>query len=150
MPIQIIATEGVLPVAKEQEVFAALSDCFLRSHGLIGNAFMTPNVIGEITIVAKGRTFSGGKPSEIVIVELKAPSFAFATSEQKQGFITEATDIVVKATGGKHPKDRIYINMVYAVDGMWGIAGKAYSNAQLGDAISGKTCCAEKNAACCG
>lgn len=135
MPLQIIATEGVIPVSAEQELFAAVTDTFLKLHNVLGNAFMTPNVIGEFSIVPKGRTFAGGKADDIVIVELKAPSFALETAEQKQAFVAEVTDLVVKATGGKHSRDRIYVNMVYAIDGLWGIAGKAYTNADLGAAI---------------
>jgi phenylpyruvate tautomerase PptA (4-oxalocrotonate tautomerase family) len=135
MPIQIIATEGVIPVSAEAGLFAAVTDTFLKLHNILGNAFMTPNVIGEFSVIPKGRTFAGGKPDDIVIVELKAPSFALETPEQKRMFVGEVTDLVVKATGGEHPRDRIYVNMVYAIDGLWGIGGKAYTNADLGTAI---------------
>ena len=35
-----------------------------------------------------------------------------------------------------HDGERIFVNMVYAVDGLWGIGGKAYTNAELGEAVS--------------
>lgn len=142
MPMNIIVTEGILSESAEQSVFAALTDLFLKQHNLTGNGFMTPNTIGEFTIVPKGKSYAGGKPANIAIVELRVPSFALESAEQKQAFITEATEIVLKAANGKLPKDHIWVNMVYAVDGLWGIAGKAYSNAELGEAISkaGKTC----------
>lgn len=136
MPITVQATEGVFTEQAEREVFANLTASFLKLHHLAGNGFMTPNVIGEIVTIPQGKSFSGGKPENIVIVELKVPSFALATAEQKQAFIAEATDIVHSGSGKKHPKDRTYVNMVYAVDGLWGIAGKAYTNAQLGEAVS--------------
>jgi hypothetical protein len=60
MPIQIIVPEGVLSADAEAEAFKKLTDLLLRLHGLSGNKFMTPNVIGEVTVVPKGRTFSGG------------------------------------------------------------------------------------------
>jgi phenylpyruvate tautomerase PptA (4-oxalocrotonate tautomerase family) len=135
MPIQIIATEGVIPVSAERELFAAVTDTFLKLHSLNDNTFMTPNVIGEISIVPKGRTFSGGKPTDIVIVELKTPSFALDSIEQKVSFVADVTDAVVKATGGAFPKDHIFVNQVHAIDGVWGIGGKAYTNADLGEAI---------------
>lgn len=137
MPITVYATEGVLPSeAIEQQVFAELTASFLKQHKLTGNKFLTPNVIGEVTTIPKGKSFSGGKPNNIVIVELKVPSFALASPKQKQGFVAEATEIVANATGGRHPKERIFVNMVYAIDGLWGIAGKAYTNADLTDAVS--------------
>jgi phenylpyruvate tautomerase PptA (4-oxalocrotonate tautomerase family) len=135
MPITVIATEGVLSAQAEREVFANLTESFLKLHNLSGNAFMTPNVIGEVSIVPKGKSFSGGKPDDLVIVELKVPSFALSSPQQKQAFIGEATEIIEAATGGKHPRDRIFVNMVYAVDGLWGIGGNAYTNAELGEAV---------------
>jgi phenylpyruvate tautomerase PptA (4-oxalocrotonate tautomerase family) len=136
MPITVHATEGVLSETAEREVFAELTNCFLRHHQLSGNQFMTPNVIGEISIIPKGRSFAGGTPADIVVVELKVPSFALADPAQKAAFVADATDIVHGATGGRQPKDRIFVNMVYAVDGLWGIAGKAYSNSDLLEAVS--------------
>jgi phenylpyruvate tautomerase PptA (4-oxalocrotonate tautomerase family) len=131
MPVQIIATEGVIPVSEEEALFSGVTKAFLKAHDLVGNNFMTPNIIGEFSIVPKGRTFSGGKRADLVIIETKSPSFAFESQEQKQAFTTEVTDLVTKATGGKHPRDRIFVNMVYAVDGSWGIGGRAYTNACL-------------------
>jgi hypothetical protein len=59
------------------------------------------------------------------------PGFAFATREIQQGYVAEATAIVHAASGGRQPKERIWVNVVHAVDGAWGIAGQALSNAQL-------------------
>ncbi len=36
---------------------------------------------------------------------------------------------------GKQPKDNIYINVVYAVDGAWNFGGKALTDAQIGEAV---------------
>lgn len=136
MPISVFATEGVLTDAQQTDVFAALTESFLRQHNLKGNAFLTPNVIGEVNVIPKGKSFSGGKPNDIVIVELKVPSFALAEPAQKQAFVAEATEIVSRATGGRHPRERIFVNMVYAVDGLWGIGGRAYTNGELGEAVA--------------
>jgi phenylpyruvate tautomerase PptA (4-oxalocrotonate tautomerase family) len=136
MPITIQATQGVFTEKQEQQVFSVVNDLFLKLHNLSDNPFIKPNVIGEIHTIPKGKSFSAGKPDNIVIIELKVPSFVLASAEQKQAFIGGATDIVFEATNGKHPKNRTYVNMVYAVDGLWGIAGKAYTNQELGEAVS--------------
>lgn len=136
MPINVLATDGILSPAAQQQVFADLTASFLRHHDLTGNPFITPNVIGEINTIPKGRSFAGGAASDIVVVELKVPSFALASPAQKAGFIADATEIVFKAAGGRHPRERIFVNMVYAVDGLWGIGGRAYTNAELGEAVS--------------
>ena len=97
---------------------------------------MTPNVVGEISIVPKGRTFAGGKPDNIVIIELKVPSFALTTQEQKQSFVKEVTEVALNASSGRVIRERVYVNMVYAVDGLWGIGGRTFTNHELGEAIA--------------
>jgi hypothetical protein len=39
-------------------------------------------------------------------------------------------------SGGRQPKDRIWVNVVHALEGAWGIAGQAMTVAQLEEAIS--------------
>ncbi|MBR0716342.1 Tautomerase enzyme [Bradyrhizobium liaoningense] len=136
MPINVLVTDGILSATAQQQMFAELTASFLRHHDLAGNSFLTPNVIGEINTVPRGKSFAGGASNDIVVVELKVPSFALGTPAQKAGFIADATEIVFRAAEGRHPRERIFVNMVYAVDGLWGIGGKAYTNAELGEAVS--------------
>src|SRR3979411_177213 len=93
MPRQIIVPEGVLTADAEAEAFKKLTDLLLRLHGLSGNKFMTPNVIGEVTVVPKGRTFPGVARTDIAVFELKVPSFVLPTQELKDAWIGEGTDI---------------------------------------------------------
>lgn len=137
MPYLVVVSEGVLTEAAEQAVFADLTDLLLGLHGLEGNAFMTPNVIGEINVIPEGRTFSGGRRENIAVVELTVPSFVLGTEDLKDRWVRGVTDIVERHADGTLPRDRIYANVKHAVDGTWGIAGVAYSNAELGAAISG-------------
>jgi hypothetical protein len=134
MPIQIIVPEGALTPAAEAEAFRKLT--LLRLHGLTGNRFMTPNVIGEVTVVPKGRTFSGGEAADIAVFELKVPSFVLPTQELKDAWISEGTMIIEEAARGRIKREHIFANVNYAVEGAWGIGGKAYSNAELGSAVS--------------
>src|SRR6266496_162132 len=106
MPIQIIVPEGTLSAEAQAEAFRKLTELLLRLHGLTGNRFMTPNVIGEVTVVPKGRTFSGGKPTDIAVFELKVPSFVLPTQELKDAWIAEGTAIVEQAAAAQ-------INRVY-------------------------------------
>ncbi len=136
MPIQIIVPEGVLTAEAETEAFRKLTDLLLRLHGLTGNKFMTPNVIGEVTVVPTGRSFSGGRPADIAVFELKVPSFVLPTQELKQAWIAEGTDIIEKAASGRLKREHIFANVSYAVEGAWGIGGVAYSNPDLGAAVA--------------
>jgi len=136
MPIQVIVPEGVLTAGAEAEVFRKLTDLLLRLHGLTGNRFMTPNVIGEITVVPRGRTFSGGQPADVAIFELKVPSFVLPTQALKDAWIVEGTAIIEAAAAGRIKREQIFGNVSYAVDGAWGIGGVAYNNTDLGAAVA--------------
>lgn len=136
MPLTFTFTEGALPQGAEKEVVAKLTDSMLKWHGLAGNKAMTPTITGQVHIMPKGRTFTGGKELSGAWVEWKTPAFAFATREIQIGHTEEATNIVHEASGGKLPKSQIWVNVVHAVDGAWGINGKAMTNAELGVAIS--------------
>ena len=135
MPIQIIMTEGLTSKADAQKMHTQVGQAFLDNHQISNNQFMLPNIIGEVVFMDPDITFSGLKASPIAVVELRVPSFTFGTQEQKDSFVQKATDIILDATNGKLPKESIWVNAVYAVDGLWGIAGKAYTNEQLGAAI---------------
>jgi hypothetical protein len=139
MPVQLIVSEGVLSADAEKVTFKKLTDLLLKLHGLSGNGFMTPNIIGEVVVVPKGRSFVGGEPADIAIFELKVPSFVLPTKELKDAWVSEGTAIIEEAAEGRIGSERIFANVVHAVEGAWGIAGVAYDNAGLGAAIAMKS-----------
>jgi phenylpyruvate tautomerase PptA (4-oxalocrotonate tautomerase family) len=136
MPITLHATEGILNAEAENSVFSELTNLFLKLHQLEENDFITPNIIGEVRRIPSEQSYAGGQRASIVIIELKVPSFALAEPKQRAAFIEEATRIVYRASGGRQPKERIWVNMVYAIDGFWGIGGKTYTNDQLIAAVN--------------
>ena len=136
MPLNLIITEGVLPKNRHQATIARLSEAFLKLHGLAGNKFFTPNVIGHISELPAGSTYAGMNPAQVAIVEWLTPSFAFATRDIQKAYVAEATDILFEACEGRQPRENIWVNLKYAVDGMWGIGGIAYTNTELGEAAA--------------
>jgi len=136
MPLTLTLSEGVVPVGTEKQAFARLCETMLKWHGLTGNKVMTPNVVGSIHVIPKKLTFSGLNEASVAFVEWKVPSFAFNTAEIQQGYIAEATGIIHEMSGKKLPKSNIWVNVVHAVNGAWGIGGQAMTNTQLGEAIS--------------
>ena len=136
MPLTLTLTEGILPKGSEKTAFARLSDAMLEWHGLKGNKVMTPNVIGSINIVTKENTFSGLVEAPVAFIEWKVPSFAFATREIQLGYVDEVTNIIHDMSDRKLPKDHIWVNVVHAVDGSWGIAGVAMTNEDLKAAVA--------------
>ena len=136
MPLTLTLSEGVLPKGTEKQAYARLSDAMLKWHGLTGNKFVTPMVIGHINVIDQEHTFSGSKESPVAFVEWKVPSFAFADRKVQLGYVEEATNIIHEMSGGKHPKDRVWVNILHAVDGGWGVNGAAMTNDQLKEAAS--------------
>lgn len=131
MPLTLTLTEGVLPQGQEKVAFSRLSDAMLKWHGLSQNEAMKRNIVGSIHLVPKEHSYSGSKEASVAFIEWKVPSFAFASREIQLGYVQEATDIIHELSLAQHPKDRIWVNVVHAVDGAWGIAGMALTNAQL-------------------
>lgn len=138
MPLQIIATEGVFTAQAEQQAFADLTELLLELNGLAGHEFMARNVIGEVAILPRNRTFSGGKPTEIVIFELKVPSMVLTSRDAQRAWIERGSAILHTAAEGRVSRDRIWGNVVHAVDGLWGINGHAYTNNELGAVLTGE------------
>ena len=136
MPLTLTLTEGVLPAGTEDQAIAQLTEAMLKWHGLSGNGVMTPNVTASVHLLPKSATFSGGKAFSGAWVEWKVPSFAFNSRETQQGFFQDATEIIHNLSGGKQPKENIYINVVHTVDGAWNLDGRAMTNRQLGEAIA--------------
>jgi hypothetical protein len=136
MPLTLTLSENVLPAGTEKQAFGRLCDAMLKWHGLSDNKAMKPNITGTIHVLPKSATYSGMEETSAAWIEWKVPSFAFNTREIQQGYFAEATDIIHEMAGGKLPKDRIWINVVHAVDGAWNFDGKAMTNEELGAAIS--------------
>jgi phenylpyruvate tautomerase PptA (4-oxalocrotonate tautomerase family) len=134
MPITVTATAGILDQEGERQILPRLAEALLTINGLTGNPFMTPNVVGSVHILPDERIYAGGS-HRAVFVDLKVPSFAFSTQEQRQSFVDSVNTILGDLTGGRYPKEHTYVNITYAVDGSWGIADRAWTNAALGDAI---------------
>jgi phenylpyruvate tautomerase PptA (4-oxalocrotonate tautomerase family) len=138
MPISIQVTQGLLTAAGERSVLPRVAEALLRVHGLTGNAFMTPNVVGHVAVAPESAAYVDGKPQSLAVVEVKVPAITFPTDEIKQEFVAAVTDIIDELKADAHPRERTYVNVTYAVDGTWGIAGKAYSNNDLVAAVQGR------------
>jgi phenylpyruvate tautomerase PptA (4-oxalocrotonate tautomerase family) len=136
MPIAIQLSPGLLTDDGQRSVFSRIADILLDVHGLKGNQFMTPNVVGHVTVLPEGTSYVAGKPQSLALVEVKVPSVTFPTREVQQAFVQRVTDVIDELKAGAHPRARTFVSVSYAVDGAWGIAGKAYTNPDLGAAIA--------------
>lgn len=135
MPIAIQLTSGLLTHDGERTVLSRLAGVLLDVHGLKGNQFMTQNIIGHVTTLPESSAYVDGKAQSLAVIEVKVPAITFGTREVQQAFVERVTDVIDELKAGSHPRSRTYVNVTYAVDGAWGINGKAYTNADLGAAV---------------
>ncbi|MEQ1548772.1 MAG: hypothetical protein ABL918_09015 [Chakrabartia sp.] len=136
MPLTLTLTEGVLPAGDEKVAFQRLGNAMLKWHGLSGNAAMTRNVVGTLHVLPQGHAFAGMEATPAAFIEWKVPSFAFTDPAVQKGYFTEATDIIHELSGGKFPRDKVFINVVHAVDGAWNFDGEPMTNDEIGAAIT--------------
>lgn len=136
MPLTLTLTEGVLPKGQEKVAYKRLSEAMLRWHGLTGNKIMTSNVVGSIHLVSQDHTFTGTNETPVAFIEWKVPSFAFTDRRTQEGYFEEATNIIEEMSGGRLARDKIFINVVHAVDGAWNFNGRAMTNAEIGAEVA--------------
>lgn len=136
MPLTLTVTEGVLPEGQERNIFKGLCDLMLKHHGILGNKVMTPNVVGSLHIIPENHTFTGGDNDKVAFIEWKVPSFVFSDRKTQCNYINEATNLIFDSAKGQLPKNHIWVNVIHAADGAWGINGEAMTNEELKEAIS--------------
>ena len=136
MPISIQVTRGLLTPEGARTIFRRVASALLEAHGLQDNAFMKQNVIGHVVISEEAESFVGGEATSLAVIEVKLPSVTFLDRASQEAFVSSVTRIVDELKAGTHPRSRTFVNVTHALDGTWGIAGKAYTNNDLGAAIA--------------
>ena len=136
MPISIQITRGLLTPDGQRDIFPRVARALLDAHGLQDNPFMRQNVIGHLVVTEEALSFAGGKAGSLAVIEVKVPSVTFRDRKSQEDFVAAVTNIVDEFKAGTHPRSRTFVNVVYAVDGPWGIGGRAYTNEDLGAAIA--------------
>jgi phenylpyruvate tautomerase PptA (4-oxalocrotonate tautomerase family) len=136
MPLTVVAPEGVLVETAQRELLPRLTDALLDANGATGNSFVKAMIGGTLTVLPPELIFAEGTNRPVVTVELKAPNIALGTIEARAAFITAATDIVQSLAVPGHAREDIWVFVLNALDGAWGIGGKAYTNEALVAAIT--------------
>ena len=135
MPIVVKAPEGAITPGAEEQLFHDLMTLLLETGGTsLENPIIAPNLIGDLQIMPEGMSFAGGRRGKWVAVQLRVPSFNLTKPAEKVMFIREATEAVLRATGGRIAKDRVFVNMVYG-DSFWGIGGAFFNDESLAAVI---------------
>lgn len=136
MPITVTAPRGVLTAAGEREILPRLTQDLARVSGLSGNAGFISMVGGTVHVLEPENVYAGGVNRPVVMVELKLPNIGLASVEARAEFIAAATDTVAGFTAADHSREDIWVNILNAPDGAWGIAGRAYTGEALIEALS--------------
>jgi hypothetical protein len=131
MPITVTAPRGVLTARGEREILPQLTAALIEASGLTGNSFFTAAVGGTVHILPPEDVYAAGVNRPLVMVELKLPSIGLATLQAREAFITAATDVVQALTVPGHDRQDVWVNILNALDGGWGIGGTTYT----GDAL---------------
>lgn len=137
MPILVQVTRGLLTARGEREIVPRIGRALLEAHGIADNEFMQPNVIGTLQISEPSAAYVGGKPQSLASIEVKVPSVTFRERATQERFVDAVTSLVDELKAGEHPKSRTFVHVIHALDGVWGIGGRAYTNDELGRAIAG-------------
>jgi len=136
MPFSLTTTEGVLSQDAIEKAVKTITESMLKWHGLSGSEVMTPNITSMVNILPNGRTFTGGEKTEAIWIEWRTPAFAFNDREIQIGHFKDCTNVLFDLSEGKVPKDRIFINVVHAIDGAWNFDGRSVTNEEMGEALS--------------
>jgi hypothetical protein len=131
MPITVTAPRGVLTVAGEREILPRLTAALIEASGATGNAFFTSIVGGTVHLLDPEDIYAGGANRPVVMVELKLPNIGLNSLEARAAFIVAATGIVAELSTPGHRPENTWVNILNALDGAWGIAGRAYTGDDL-------------------
>lgn len=131
MPITVTAPHGTLTQTGEREILPRLTAALIEVSGVTGNSFFTPIVGGTVHLLDPRDIYAGGINRPVVMVELKLPNIGLPTVEARAALITAATDIVLDLTVSGHDRDDVWINVLNAPDGAWGIGGHAWTGEAL-------------------
>ena len=139
MPITVTAPRGTLTPRGEREILPRLTTALIEASGQTGNSFFKPIVGGTVHLLDPVDVYAGGVNRPVVMVELKLPDIGLADQSSRASFIAEATDIVRGLTTSDHDDQDIWVNILNARDGAWGIAGQALTNEDLIAGITAAT-----------
>ncbi len=132
--IDIVAPEGTFPGSSEQALLERATASLLKWEKTSTIPIAVANTAAYLHLLPKARVTAGGKADRVVRVQIITPVGSLK-QEQRAGITADITAIVGELAGEPNLRDRTWVLFHEAVDGGWGIAGRAYTNADLGEAV---------------
>jgi|SRR5947209_3994757 len=136
MPITVTAPRGTLTRTGERQVLPRLTADLARVSGLSDNPRFVEIIGGTVHLFAPEDVYAGGVNRPVVMVELKLPNIGLGSIEARAAFIAAATETVAALSVPGHRREDIWVNILNAPDGAWGIAGRAYTGDALVEALT--------------
>ena len=137
MPITVTAPRGVLTAAGEREILPRLTRDLAAASEMSDNEAFIAVIGGTVHVLEPERVYGGGANRPLVMVELKLPNIGLGSLEQRAAFVAAATETVEQLTVAGHRREDTWINVLNALDGGWGIAGRAYTGQELIETLTG-------------
>jgi phenylpyruvate tautomerase PptA (4-oxalocrotonate tautomerase family) len=131
MPITVTAPRGVLTPQGERDILPRLTDALLLANEASGSRFFRWITGGSVHLLDPEAIFGGGANRPLVMVEVKLPDIGLADEASRATFIAAATDVVAELAVAGHDRDDIWVNILNAPSGAWGIGGRAFTGADL-------------------
>ncbi|RKG91937.1 tautomerase family protein [Corallococcus terminator] len=132
--IDIAAPEGTFPEPAEAALLERATACVLQWEKVTGIPYATANTGAFLNVLPRGRLTAGGKAASAVRIQVLTPAKSL-TQEQRAGIAASLTDIVAELANTPGQREQTWVLFHEAVDGGWGIAGKALTNVELVDAV---------------
>ena len=132
--IDVTVSESTIPTESEPVLLSKLAECLLKWEKATGNALATANTGAYLHVLPASRVTAGGKADKVVRIDVLTPPHAL-NQEQKSGFTSEATAIITEVSGDVNLGKRTWVLIREAVDGGWGIAGPAFTNAAIAELV---------------
>jgi phenylpyruvate tautomerase PptA (4-oxalocrotonate tautomerase family) len=132
--IDVYAPDDLFPADSDRELLARLTAALLRAEGLglvePGPAY-TNNTGAYIHRMPASsvHTAASGNARTVRVQVLTPPGVL--TGDGKKGLVAEATQIVAEVSGDPSQAGRTWVLLTEAAEGCWGIAGTAFSTAEL-------------------
>ena len=137
MPITVTAPRGVLTAQGEREILPRLTAVLAEASGAPDSAFLIATIGGTLHVLEPEQIFAGGARRPLVLVELKLPDVGLPTPQARAAFIAAATDVVQEFSRPGNDRGDVWVTVLNAPDGGWGIGGRAWSGQDLVAAVSG-------------
>jgi len=131
MPITVTAPRGQLTALGEREIVPELTAVLLEATSATGNEFLTSIIGGTLHLLDPEDVYVAGKNQPLILVEVKLPAVALSSEATRATFIAAATDVVERLTVAGQDRGLIWVNVVHAAEGGWGLGGRAYTGADL-------------------